>query len=86
MYPDGQEEASLLDEALEVGRRSSEQLERTRNHSWPITQAREILESQKQSVAHLKESLNSTGNKDNQINVKLRELQSDSRTCKFPNY
>lgn len=61
--------------------KSVEQLERTKSHSGSIVQAREQVESQKQSVTDLKDSLNSTGNKDNQINVKIRELQSDSRKC-----
>jgi septal ring factor EnvC (AmiA/AmiB activator) len=86
MYPDDPDSNSLLDIAFDVRVRSSEQLERTKNHSQPIIQAKIQLESQKQSVSDLKDSLNSTGNKDNQINVKLRELQSDSRKCKFINY
>lgn len=74
---------SLLDTALEIETRSSEQLKRTESHSDPIIHARGQLESQKQSVADLKDSVNSTGNKDNQINVKMRELTSDSRKCKL---
>lgn len=83
VFPQGPDGDSLLDDALEIGLRSSDQLERTRTHSLPIMHANGQLESQKQSVAGLKDSLNSTGNKDNQINVKLRELQSDNRNCKF---
>ena len=82
VYPEGTESNSLLDDALEIGAKSSIQLERTQNHSTPIMQARGQLEIQKQSVADLKEALNATGNRDNYINVKLIELQRESRKCK----
>ncbi|XP_014221917.2 laminin subunit alpha-1 [Trichogramma pretiosum] len=79
IYPDGINYTNLLDNALEIGRRSSEQLERTKNHTLPVIQARSNLNNQKQSVADLKHSLNTMGNSDNNINVKLRELQSNSQ-------
>jgi len=41
---------------------------------------------QKQAVLTLKDTLNSTGIKDNQINVKLRELQGNSKKCELLQY
>ncbi|XP_014204068.2 laminin subunit alpha-1 [Copidosoma floridanum] len=79
VYLRGPDSDTLLDNALDVAARSTEQVERTRNHYQPIFQARGQLENQKQAVSDLKISLNSSGTKDNQINLKLRELQSDSR-------
>ncbi|XP_011501171.1 PREDICTED: laminin subunit alpha-1 [Ceratosolen solmsi marchali] len=79
VYSNGPNSNLLPDIAFGVEIRSSEQLEMTKNYDRPITQAKNQLENQKQSVSELKYSLNTTGNKDNQINVKLRELQSGSR-------
>lgn len=85
VYPNGPDSESLLDRTLETAIKSSEQLERTRNHSHPVLQARGLLENQKQAVDSLKGSLNTIGNKDNQINIKLREIQSDNRKCNYKN-
>ncbi|KAJ8669684.1 hypothetical protein QAD02_000943, partial [Eretmocerus hayati] len=79
VYPNDENEESLLDEALTVAIRSSEQLERTQSHDQPVMEAGTRLSHQKQFVASLKDSLNNTGSRDNLINVKLRELMSSSR-------
>lgn len=64
--------------------KSTEQWKRAKANDIPVSLAMGQLEDQKQAVLDLKDSLNSTGIKDNQINVKLRELQSDSKSREFP--
>lgn len=63
--------------------KSSQQWETAKQHGKLVKNAETELEIQKQAVRTLKNTLNSTGIKDNQINVKLRELQSDSKKCKL---
>ncbi|RLU21684.1 hypothetical protein DMN91_006060 [Ooceraea biroi] len=70
---------SLLDDAKEVLAKSSQQWQTSKEHDELVMNARAELEAQKQAVLTLKDTLNSTGIKDNEINVKLRELQSNSR-------
>ncbi|XP_036145001.1 laminin subunit alpha-1 isoform X3 [Monomorium pharaonis] len=70
---------SLLDNAKEVLAKSSQQWELAKEHGKLVRNANAELEAQKQAVLVLKNTLNSTGIKDNEINVKLRELQSNSK-------
>jgi len=72
----------LLDNAKEVLTKSSLQLEMSKEHGKLVKNANGKLEAQKQAILVLKDTLNSTGIKDNEINVKLRELQSNSKKCK----
>ncbi|XP_032674953.1 laminin subunit alpha-1 isoform X4 [Odontomachus brunneus] len=75
--PSGQK--SLLNEAKEVFFMSSQQWETAKEHGKLVKKANAELEAQKRAVYTLKDTLNNTGIKDNQINVKLRELQSSSK-------
>ncbi|XP_039307072.1 laminin subunit alpha-1 isoform X3 [Solenopsis invicta] len=75
--PSGQK--SLLDNSQEVLTKSSQQWELAKEHGKLVRNANAKLEGQKQAVLVLKDTLNSTGIKDNEINVKLRELQSNSK-------
>ncbi|XP_077268130.1 wing blister isoform X1 [Temnothorax americanus] len=75
--PSGQK--SLLDDTKEVLAKSSQQWETAKEHGKLVKNANTVLDAQKQAVLVLKDTLNSTGIKDNEINVKLRELQSNSK-------
>ncbi|KMQ97151.1 laminin subunit alpha-1 [Lasius niger] len=75
--PSGQK--SLLNDAKEVLAKSSQQWKTAKEHGKLIKNANAELEAQKQAVLVLKNTLNSTGINDNEINVKLRELQSSSK-------
>ncbi|XP_025159598.1 laminin subunit alpha-1 isoform X2 [Harpegnathos saltator] len=75
--PSGQR--SLLDEAKEAFSKSSQQWETAKEHDKLVKNANAELETQKHAVYTLKDTLNNTGIKDNQINVKLRELQGSSK-------
>ncbi|XP_023288824.1 laminin subunit alpha-2 [Orussus abietinus] len=79
VFPGGFRERSLLDSAKDMFKTSNEQLERAMRHDRPVITARDQLERQKQGVANLKNTLNSTGIKDNEINIKLRELKNESK-------
>jgi len=57
-----------------------------KEHGKLIKNANAKLNAQKQAILVLKDSLNNTGIKDNEINVKLRELQSNSKKCKYLYY
>ncbi|XP_029679159.1 laminin subunit alpha-1-like [Formica exsecta] len=70
---------SLLNNAKEVLAKSSQQWKTAKEHDKLIKNANAELEAQKQAVLVLKNTLNSTGINDNEINVKLRELQSNSK-------
>ncbi|KAL6255156.1 hypothetical protein P5V15_013489 [Pogonomyrmex californicus] len=70
---------SLLDDTKEILAKSSQQREIAKKHGKLVKNANAALEAQKQAVLVLKDTLNSTGIKDNEINVKLRELQSNSK-------
>lgn len=78
--PSGQK--SLLDDTKEVLAKSSQQWETAKEHGKLVKNANTMLDAQKQAILMLKNTLNSTGIKDNEINVKLRELQSNSKKCK----
>lgn len=62
--------------------KSTQQLNKVKEYELPLSKARQKVEMQRQSVADLKNSLNSTGNKDNEINIRLRELHIESKKCK----
>lgn len=72
----------MLDNTKEVLAKSSRQWETAKEHGKLVKNANTVLEIQKQAVLVLKDTLNNTGIKDNEINVKLRELQSNSKKCK----
>lgn len=71
-----------MSEAKEAFSKSSRQWETAKEHNKLVKKANAELEVQKRAVHTLKDTLNNTGIKDNQINVKLRELQSNSKKCK----
>lgn len=73
---------SLLDDTKEVLAKSSQQWVTAKEHGKLVKNANTMLDTQKQAILVLKNTLNSTGIKDNEINVKLRELQSNSKNCK----
>lgn len=77
---------SLLNDAKEVLAKSSQQWKTAKEHSKLIKNANVDLETHKQAVLILKDTLNNTGINDNEINVKLRELQSNSKKCKSVSY
>ncbi|XP_015607311.1 laminin subunit alpha-1 [Cephus cinctus] len=79
VFPGGVHSKSLLDSAMEMSSRSSEQWTRAKQHEKLVISAGNQLEAQKQAVTDLKDTLNRTGIKDNQINVKLRELKSENK-------
>lgn len=71
-----------MDEAKEALAKSTGQWQTAKEHDKLIANTNaEKLKTQKQAVLMLKDTLNRTGIKDNEINVKLRELQSNSRKC-----
>nr|XP_012216711.1 PREDICTED: laminin subunit alpha-1-like [Linepithema humile] len=72
-------EKSLLDDAKEALTKSSQQWETAKEHDKLVKNANTELEAQKQAVFKLKNTLNSTGIRDNEINVKLRELQNNNK-------
>ncbi|XP_074102845.1 wing blister [Cotesia typhae] len=78
VFPEGPQGKSLLDSAAEMSEKSTSQLEEAQELRGSLGFSKTQLDSQKQIVVDIKDSLNSTGVKDNQINIKLRELQSES--------
>ncbi|XP_066580920.1 laminin subunit alpha-1 [Prorops nasuta] len=80
VFPHGPYAKSLQDITEETRSRSRKQWEMAVKHEEPVNQANAELELQKKAIVTLKNSLNSTGIKDNEINVKLRELQSGTKT------
>ena len=74
---------SLLDNAKEILVASSRQENSANKHGKLVQSANEALELQKGAVNILKNTLNSTGMKDNQVNVKLQKLQDDSKKRKI---
>ncbi|KAF3427281.1 LOW QUALITY PROTEIN: hypothetical protein E2986_11364, partial [Frieseomelitta varia] len=78
-FPDGPKLKSLLDNAKEILVASSRQENSANKHGKLVQSANEALELQKEAVNILKNTLNSTGMKDNQVNVKLQKLQDDMR-------
>jgi len=75
-----------LDLAKEILAKSSQQWQAAKEHDKLVMNANTELEAQKQAVLTLKDTLNSTGIKDNEINVKLRELQGNSKKCELLQY
>ncbi|XP_043794597.1 laminin subunit alpha-2 isoform X1 [Apis laboriosa] len=78
-FPNGPNSKSLLDIAKEVSRASSKQLERAKQHEELVKKASVDLELQKEAVTLLKNTLNNTGIRDNQVNLKLQKLKDDSK-------
>ncbi|XP_015124906.1 laminin subunit alpha-1, partial [Diachasma alloeum] len=78
VYPKGSSGKSLLDAAAEMSESSAGQLDLAQALKSPLASILSTLETHQHSVQDLKSSLNSTGIKDNQINIKLRELQSSA--------
>lgn len=83
-FPNGPNSKSLLDIAKEVSRASSKQLERAKQHEELVKKASVELELQKEAVTLLKNTLNNTGIRDNQVNLKLQKLKDDSKKCECP--
>ncbi|XP_043600424.1 laminin subunit alpha-1 isoform X4 [Bombus pyrosoma] len=78
IFPDGPKSKSLLDSAKEILLASSKQQNSANRHGKLVQNASDGLELQKEAVNILKNTLNSTGIRDNQINIKLQTLQDDS--------
>ncbi|XP_061943056.1 laminin subunit alpha lam-3 isoform X4 [Apis cerana] len=78
-FPNGLNSKSLLDIAKEVSRASSKQLERAKQHEELVKKASVELELQKEAVTLLKNTLNNTGIRDNQVNLKFQKLKDDSK-------
>lgn len=81
-FPDGPNGKSLLDSAKEISSEATEQWESVGNHGTMVEHAADQLDLQKQAVVTLKNSINSTALRDNQVNMKLLNLQDGSRQCK----
>lgn len=78
VYPNGPNAKSLLDSAAEMSESSAAQLDLAQVLKDPLSLTLSTLHTHQHSVQNLKSSLNSTGIKDNQINVKLREFQTSA--------
>lgn len=72
-----------MDSAKEILLASSKQQNSANRHGKLVQNASDGLELQKEAVNILKNTLNSTGIRDNQINIKLQTLQDDSKKRKF---
>lgn len=83
VFPNGMASDSLFDTSLDVEQRSEELWQNVQIHEENVLGAKSQLDFEKQAIMDLKDFLNSTGIKDNQINVKLRELESGGRDCKL---
>nr|XP_012147088.1 PREDICTED: laminin subunit alpha-2 isoform X4 [Megachile rotundata]XP_012147089.1 PREDICTED: laminin subunit alpha-2 isoform X4 [Megachile rotundata] len=77
-FPDGPDSNSLLDESKKISLASSTQWDSAKSHGKIVQNASDQLDLQKQAVNALKSTLNNTGVRDNQVNVKLQILQKDS--------
>nr|XP_031843946.1 laminin subunit alpha-1 isoform X2 [Nomia melanderi] len=78
-FPNGDNSKSLLDNTKEISMTSTEQWENAKKHGTMVKNANDQLDVQKQAVTILKNTLNSTGIRDNQVNLKLQNLQDDSK-------
>ncbi|KZC04266.1 Laminin subunit alpha-1 [Dufourea novaeangliae] len=78
-FPNGPNGKSLLDSTEEVSIGSSKQWESAKKHRMMVEDANDQLDVQKQAVTILKNTLNTTGIRDNQVNLKLQNLQDDSK-------
>lgn len=67
-----------------MSRASSKQLERAKQHEELVKKASVELELQKEAVTLLKNTLNNTGIRDNQVNLKFQKLKDDSKKCECP--
>jgi len=72
--------------AKEILAKSSQQYQAAEKHNKLVMEAGNELDAQKQAVFTLKDTLNCTGIKDNKINVKLRELQGNSKKRELLQY
>ncbi|XP_017882648.2 laminin subunit alpha-1 [Ceratina calcarata] len=79
MFPDGPVSKTLLDSSKEKSLASSKWKDKAQKQGELVINARYKLDLQKEAVNILKDTLNSTGIKDNQVNVKLQKLQEDSQ-------
>lgn len=61
---------------------SSKQWDSSKKHGKVVQKTNAELSLQKQAVKVLKNTLNATGIRDNEVNVKLQNLQDDSNKCK----
>lgn len=82
-FPNGPKSKSLLDESKEISLASSKQWDSAEKHGKIVQNASDQLDFQKQAVNALKNTLNNTGVRDNQVNVKLQSLQNDSEKRKY---
>ncbi|XP_078049383.1 wing blister isoform X2 [Augochlora pura] len=78
-FPNGPHSKSLLDSAREISSESTKQWENAERHGKMVENVADKLYLQKQAVMTVKSTLNTTGIRDNQVNVKLQSLQDDSR-------
>ncbi|CAL7932952.1 unnamed protein product [Xylocopa violacea] len=78
VFPNGPTLKSLLDTAKEMLLASTRQRDSAKKHLKMVQKVGEKSELQKEAVNTLKNTLNSTGIRDNEINVKLEKLQGDS--------
>ncbi|XP_076751939.1 wing blister [Xylocopa sonorina] len=78
VFPNGPILKSLLDTAKEMFLASTRQRDSAKKHRKLVQKVGEKSELQKEAVNTLKDTLNSTGIRDNEINVKLEKLQGDS--------
>lgn len=72
----------MLDKSIDVLRDSTEQLKKANDMKETVEDSSNKTELQEAAVKLLKNTLNNTGIRDNNINVKLREVQSESKACK----
>ncbi|XP_035736479.1 laminin subunit alpha-1-like [Vespa mandarinia] len=79
IFPNGKESISMLDNSIDVLRGSIEQLKKTNDMKESVEDSSNKTELQEAAVELLKNTLNNTGIRDNKINVKLREVQSESK-------
>ena len=73
----------MLETTQEMLKKSNQQFDKVKEYDEPLLKSRQRVEMQKHSISDLKNSLNNTGNKDNEINIKLREFQSKSKKCRY---
>lgn len=57
-------------------------MDSAKRHGILVKKADVAMERQKEAVTTLKNTLNNTGIRDNEVNVKLQNLQNDGKKCK----
>ncbi|XP_046413773.1 laminin subunit alpha-1-like [Neodiprion fabricii] len=77
-FPGGAKLSSVLELTESMVEKSSDLWNEAKKQETPAISLRNQLEAQKQGIANLKNTLNSTGIRDNQMNVKLQELKANS--------